>query len=89
MVLPQNRVCCVYSACRSILPLPLEQPQIVAAAQHSFVIFQALKKMALGQLLGIWFREIGKQIGLRAATATTTTTARWRSPLEIALMQLL
>lgn len=31
-------------------------------------IIVTLKKMALGQLLGIWFREIGKQIGLRAAT---------------------
>lgn len=45
-----------------------------------------LEKFVLGQLLGIWFREIGKQIGLRAATVTATS--RWRSPLEIALMQL-
>lgn len=66
----------VYGGTLSILYMAIPVTGLIAT----------LKKMALGQLLGIWFREIGKQIGLRAATATTT--ARWRSPLEIALMQL-
>ena len=49
-------------------------------------IIAGIQKLLLGQLLALWFREITQYIGLRSSLVTAA--ARWRSPIELALMAL-
>jgi hypothetical protein len=49
-------------------------------------IIAGIQKLLLGQLLALWFREITQYIGLRSSLVTAA--ARWRSPIELALMGL-